>query len=146
MALRTEAHGLTVKTPEIDRKGEIRIGAPRYALSKADLAQARTRTDERGKGARADLGIERPLISFGNSIELGRPIADDAREDVEPAGRALGIGGGGEAPGQSQALKQGNDIDTARFENRAALEVDGMQAQLLEPLGNAAPGTWEKRG
>ena len=47
---------------------------------------ARTTT---GKGARAHLEIERPVIAGGNRIEGPGAVGDDAGEDVEPSGGAI---------------------------------------------------------
>jgi hypothetical protein len=62
------------------------VGAGDRTLAEADLTQSRSRTNEGGKGARADLSIERTVIGFGNRIELAGMIGDDTGKDIEPAG------------------------------------------------------------
>ena len=77
---------------------------------------ARTSTE---KTARADLGIKRAVIAFGNAVEFGAAIGDGAGQQVQPAGGAFGIGDGGDARRQGQPFHQRHDIDAALFQHRA---------------------------
>ena len=78
----------------------------RMAAAEADLRQPRAFAHQHRKGARANLGIERPVIAGLDAVEAARLVGDHAGEDVEPAGRALRIGGGGDVVRQRQAFQQ----------------------------------------
>ena len=60
-------------------------------------------------------------------------VGNHPGEDVEAAGRALGIGQGGNVAGQRQTLLQRHDIDASSLENgtsgkRNPVEFQGLQA------------------
>ena len=65
-------------------------------------------------------------------VEGGDAVGDHAREDVEPAGGAFRIGGGGESCRQRQAFEQRHDIDAAGLQHRALRQVDRVQLQVAE--------------
>ena len=79
-----------------------------------------------GRGSRAVLDL----------IESARAVGNHAGEHVEAAGRALGIGGGREPRRQRQALDQRHDIDATGFEHRAVAEVDLVQLEVVDALGD----------
>ena len=64
------------------------------ADAEAHLAQPRAFAHDDREGLRANLGVERPAIAGRDLVEGGNAVGDHAGEDVEPAGGALGIGGG----------------------------------------------------
>ena len=77
-------------------------------------------------------------------VEAAGLVGDHAGEDVEPAGRAFRIGGGGDVVGQGQALDQRHDIDAARFEHGAIAQRNLMQLEFVDALGNRRVRTWQK--
>jgi len=105
-------------------------------VAEADLRQARALAYQDGKRAWADLGIERTVVAAPDAIEAAGFVGDHAGEDVEPAGRALGIGGGGNVIGQRQAFDQRHDVDAAGFQHRPIAERDFVELQLLDALGD----------
>ncbi len=116
------------------------------AEAEADLRQARAAAHDDGKGARADFEIERADIAGGDLVEFLGAIGDDAGEDVEAAGGAFRIGGGRHALGQRQAFHQRHDVDAAGFQHRAFREVDDMQTQPVELVGDEMAGTGHEAG
>ena len=68
----------------------------RIAAAEAVLRQTRPLAHQNWKRARADLDVKRAMIRRGNMIEAARLVGDHAGENIEPAGRAFGIGGGGD--------------------------------------------------
>jgi hypothetical protein len=105
-------------------------------VAEADLRQARALANQDGKRARADLGIERTVVTAPDAIEAAGFVGDHAGENVEPAGRALGIGGSGNVVGQREAFDQRHDVDAAGLEHRAVAECDLVQLELLDALGD----------
>ena len=160
MALGAEAHRpVRVEAGEVDRerqaivdvglarrdqrllrmqRADQRVVGQRGAGPEADLRQARAAARQDGKGARADLGIERAVIALRHRVEFLGMVGDDAGEDVQPPGGALRIGGGRDALRQGERLLQRHDIDAAGFQHRAIGQCNPMQLQFLEPLGNRA--------
>ena len=116
----------------------------RAAAAKADLRQPRAFAHQHREGARADLGIERAVIAGRDAVEAADLVGDDAGEDVEPAGRAFRIGGGGNLAGQRQAFEQRHDIDAAGLQHRAVAERDLVQLQVVDAVGDAVLGPGRK--
>ena len=114
----------------------------RMAAAEADLRQARAFAHQDGKRARADLGIERPVIAGLDAVKATRPVGDDAGEHVQAPGRALRVGGGGNVGRKRQALDQGNDIDAIGLQHRAVADLELVQLQLVDALrdGGARAG------
>ena len=83
-----------------------------------------------------DLGVELALIARRHLVEGAAAVGDQAREDVEPAGGALGIGGGGDPGAELEPLQQRHDIDAVPLQDRALGQVDLMQGELLDLLGD----------
>ena len=110
------------------------------ADAEADLRQARALPHHDREGLRADLGIERAMIAGGDLVEGGDAVGDHAREDVEPAGRAFRVGGGGQVVGQRHALQQRHDIDAAGLQHGALGQVDHMQLQVGQLVGDDRAG------
>ncbi len=109
---------------------------PGAAAAEADLGEARALAHDDAEGARDDLGVELALIARGHLVEGAAAVGDEAREDVEPAGGALGIGGGGDPAGKPEPLQQRHDIDAVPLQDRALGQVDLMQRELLDLLGD----------
>ena len=82
------------------------------------------------------------MIAGVDAVEAARLVGDHAGEDVEPAGRAFRIGGGGDVVGQRQAFDQRHDVDAAGLQHRAVGQLDLVQLQLVDALGDrrARPG------
>ncbi len=106
----------------------------RPPLAEPDLRQARACAHEDREGSRADLDVERPLIAGLDLVEGPGTVGDDAGEDIEPAGRALGIGVGGEVTRQAQFFQQRHDVDAPGLQHRAAHEIEPVERQLLQAL------------
>ena len=95
-----------------------RVGVEQsVAAAKTDLRQPRALAHQHGKRQRADLGIERAMITGLDAVEAAHVVGDHAREYVEPPGRAFRIGGGGDVARQGEALDQRHDIDAARLQH-----------------------------
>ena len=105
-------------------------------MAEADLRQPRALAHQHRKRARADLGIERTVVAAPDAVEAAGLVGDHAGEDVEPAGRALGIGGGRDVVGQREAFDQRHDVDAAGLEHRAVAERDLVQLELVDALGD----------
>ena len=75
-----------------------------------------------------------------------RAVGDDAGEDVEPAGRAFRIGGGDDLRRQRQAFQQRHDVDAVGLQHRAVGEVDLVQLQFVDALGDGRAGTGQEAG
>ena len=110
----------------------------RMAAAETDLRQPRAFAHQHRKGARRDLGIKRAVIARLDAIEAAQFVGDHAGEDVEPAGRAFRIGGGGNIVGQRQAFQQRHDIDAAGLQHRAVGQRELVQLQFVDALGDRA--------
>ena len=108
----------------------------RVAVAEADLRQPRALAHQDRKGLRADLGIERAVIAGLDAVEAARLVGDHAGEDVEPAGRALRVGGGRDVGRQRQALDQRHDVDAAGLQHGAVGQRDLVQLELVDALGD----------
>ena len=88
------------------------------------------------------LGVERPAVGSVDVVELGRPVGDQPREHVEPAGRALRVGNGEHTLAETYAFKQRHDVDAALLEHGALAEVELVHAEGVDLLldGEAAAG------
>lgn len=118
----------------------------RIADPEADLAEPRALTQQHGKRLRADLGIEWAVIAGADHVEAAGAVGDHAGEDVEPAGRTLRVGRGDDLRRQRQAFQQRDDIDAIGLQHRAVGEVDLVQLQLVDALGNGGVGAGQKAG
>ena len=76
------------------------------------------------------------MIAALDAVEAAGLVGDHAGEDVEPAGRAFRIGGGGDVVGQREAFDQRHDVDAAGFQHRAVAERDLVQLQFVDALGD----------
>ena len=76
------------------------------------------------------------MIAGLDAVEAAGLVGDHAGEDVEPAGRAFRIGGGGDVVGQREALHQRHDVDAAGLEHGAVAERDLVQLELVDALGD----------
>jgi hypothetical protein len=118
----------------------------RIAAAEADLRQARALAYQHRKRARADLGIKRTVIAHRDMVEAARLVGDHAGENVEPAGRTLGVGGGRNILGQRQAFDQRHDVDATGLEHGAVAQRDIVQLQLVDALGDGGIWTRQKTG
>src|SRR6185312_3008829 len=107
-------------------------GELRMTVAEADLRQPRAFAHQHREGARRNLGIERAAIAGLDAVEAARLVGDDAGEDVEPAGRALRIGGGGDVLRQRQAFQQRHDIDAAGLQHRAVGKRELVQLEIID--------------
>jgi hypothetical protein len=93
-----------------------------------------------------DLDIEAALVAGIDAIEYRGLIGDDAGEDVEPAGGALGVGDAGDAAGERQLLHQRDDVDAALLQHRTLGEIDLVHAELLDLLEHGGAGARQEAG
>ena len=107
----------------------------RRAAAEADLVQPHARADQHRERARRDLGVERAGVAGLDAVELGAAVGDQPGEEVEPAGRALGVGDRRDVARQRQPLDQRHDVDAALLQHRAGAEVDAVHLEVGEPLG-----------
>ncbi len=111
-------------------------GELRRAAAEPHLVEARAGAHDDAERARRDLDIERAIVAALNLVERLAAVGHQPRQDVEPPGRALGIGEAGDAARgrQRQMLHQRHDIDAAFLQHRALAEVDGVAVELVDPL------------
>ena len=114
------------------KRRQRRIIETRVATAEANLAEARARPDLDRKGARRDFDPQPPVITGGDLVEGDAMIGDEPGEDVDTAGRALGIGRSGHRVGQGKGLKNGNEIDATGLQNRAGTEIEFVQGEIVE--------------
>ena len=60
--------------------------------AEAELVEAAAGPHDDAEGTRRDLDIERAAIAALDPIEGGAAVGDQPCQDIEPAGRALGVG------------------------------------------------------
>ena len=84
------------------------------------------------------------MIAGGQRVEAAGAVADDAGEDVEPAGRAFGVGAGADLRRQREALLQRHEIDAAALEHRAVGQVEPVQLERRDALGDGLLGAGQK--
>ena len=91
----------------------------RVAPAEADLVEAAAAARLDAEAARRDLGVEPALVAARDVVEDLAAVGDEAREDVEPPGRALRVRDGGDDLRELQVLDELDDINAAAFEHRA---------------------------
>ncbi len=74
------------------------------------------------------------MVAGIDPVESSGVVGDHPGEDVEPAGRAFGIGGGCDVRRQGQAFHQGHDVDAAGLQHRAVAERNLVQLQFVDAL------------
>ena len=116
----------------------------RVAVAETDLREPRALAHQHREGLRADLGVERAVIAGLDAIKPAGLVGDHPGEDVEPAGRALRIGGGRDVVGKRQALQQRHDVDAAGFEHGAVAEGNLVQLELVDALGDRGVGAGQE--
>ena len=121
-----------------------RIAEPGRAAPDAELHQARAGAHQDAEGARRDLGKERTLVALADAVEFGAVVGDHPGEDIEPAGRALRVGGRRSAFAQRHIFEQRNDINAVLFENGAPRQVDAVHREEFELVAHARPRAGQK--
>jgi hypothetical protein len=114
--------------------------------AEAHLRQPRALTQQHRKCLRADLGIERAVIAGADHVETARAVGDHAGEHVEPAGRAFRIGRGHDLFGQREAFQERHDVDAVGFQHRTVAEIDLVQLQFVDALGDRRIRSRQKAG
>src|SRR6202008_314530 len=117
---------------------QLRVGELRRAVPQPQLIEPRALAHEQRKGARADLGIERAMITLLDVIEGLAVVGDQAREYVQPPGRAFRVCGARDTEGKFQPFQQRHEVDATRFQHRTGFEVDfvnGEVGKLVRDLG-----------
>src|SRR5579864_2823314 len=64
------------------------------------------------------------MVAGVDAIERLRVVGDEACEDVDPAGRALGVRRSGNAAGKIRTFEQRYDVDASGFQDGAIGEID----------------------
>ncbi len=123
-----------------------RVVQNRLALTKPDLVQAHSGAHQHGKRARADFRIERPAIARLDPVELDPVIGDQTGQQVQPAGRALGVGNRADGRRQRQRFHQRHHIDTTLFQNRAMGQVDLVHLELGQTFGHPRGAAGQETG
>ena len=106
------------------------------AAPKTDLRQARAGAHQHRKRAGADLGVERTSVASANAVEAARAVRNHAGEDVETAGRAFRIGSRRNVSRKRKPLHQRHDVDTAGLQHRTVTEVDLVQLEGRDTIGD----------
>ena len=119
----------------------LRMASP---VRKRTCDEPRALAQQHRKRLRADLGIERAVIAGADHVEAAGAVGDHAGEDVEPPGGALRIGGGHDLRRQREAFQQRHDVDAVGLQHRAVGEVDLVQLQLVDALGDGCAGAGQK--
>ena len=114
------------------------------AGAEAHLDEPRALAQQHRKRLRADLGIERAVIAGADHVEAAGAVGDHAGEDVEPAGRAFRVGGGDDLRRQREAFQQRHDVDAVGLQHRAVGEVDLVQLQFVDALGDGGVGSGQE--
>ena len=86
------------------------------------------------------------MVALGNAVELGAAVGDDAGEDVEAAGRALGIGQRRDPLLEGDAFQQRDDVDAVPFQHRTLGQVERVHGDPLQPFGDGGVGAGEEAG
>ncbi len=115
-------------------------------VRKRTWREPRALAQQHRKRLRADLGIERAVIAGADHVEAAGAVGDDAGEHVEPSGRALRVGGGDDLRRQRQAFQQRHDVDAVGLQHRAVGEIDLVQLQLVDALGDGRAGPRQEAG
>ena len=108
------------------------VARDRPAAAQAQLAQARALPHQHAEGARRDLGVEHAAVLLLHLVEGGALVGDEAREDVEPAGRALRVAHRRGAMAQVEPFEQRDDVDAALFQHAARGDVHLVHRELVE--------------
>ena len=116
------------------------------ADAEAHLRQPRALAHQDRERLRADLGIERAVIARADHVEAARAVGDHAGEDVEPAGRALRIGGRDDLLRQVETFQQRHDVDAVGLQHSAVGKADLVQLQFVDALGHRRPRSGQEAG
>jgi hypothetical protein len=116
-------------------RGQLRVRQDGLTAAKADLVEAQAGFDQHREGARADLGEERARVARRDAVELGPVIGDDARQAIDAARGALGIGHGGDVVGQIQPFHQRHHVDAALFQHCAIVERHAVHLEFGQAFG-----------
>ncbi len=102
----------------------------RRALNESELVEALPGLHLDGERAGHDFEVERARIAGADVVEAGVPIRNHAREDVQTAGRALGVGPGPQRRRELQAFQQWHQIDVPLFQNGPVPQVHLVHHQV----------------
>ena len=81
---------------------------------------------------RHHLEVEVAVVAGGNLVEPVAVVADDAREHIEAARRALGVRTAADVRRQAQLFEQRDEVRTVGLEHRPAPQVDLVDDEVLE--------------
>ena len=119
---------------------QVVVGELGAADGEAELVEAQVLAHPDGEGQRHDLEVEVAGVTRGHLVEAVAAVGDDPGEDVEAAGRALGVGLAGHARRQGQALLQRDEVRPVGLEHGALpVEVELVDHVVLHPLGHGVP-------
>ena len=86
------------------------------------------------------------MIACADHVETTRAVRDHTGEDIETSGRALRIGRRQNRRRQREALKQRHNINAVGFEYRAVGQIDLVQFQFVDALGDRGVRAGQKAG
>src|SRR5690242_6476297 len=98
---------------------QLRVGELGRAAADAQLIQPGTLSHQNRKGARRDLRIKGSAVARFDAVERLGAVGDEARKDIESAGRTLRIGNARNTKAEFKTFEQRDDIDTACLQHRA---------------------------
>ena len=110
------------------------VGSGGEAAANSELVESRAFSDQYAEGTRGDLGVHGAGVAGLDLVELDAEVGDEPGENVEAAGRALGVADGAVVGGQVHRFHEGHDVDAATFEDGAAGEVELVHRQGVDAL------------
>src|SRR5262249_36012738 len=111
---------------------DLRVLAAGVAGDEAELVERQALLHPNRKGARDDLQEAGAFVPGGDLVEAEVPLADDPGEDVDAAGRALGIRPPAHVAGERDPLRQRDEVRPVPLEDRALPDVELRDRQVAE--------------
>ena len=123
----------------------VRQRRARAAFAKPQLIEPRSFAHAHRKAARRNLDPKRAGVTRRRLVESGAAVDDKAGENIEPAGRALRVGGARQRLRQLEPFGERRNIDDAFFQHRAlAYERNALGRQAFEPLAHGRGATGQE--
>ena len=124
------------------QRADLLVCQPGASQRQPQLVERQPLLHANGERQRHDLEVQAPPIPRPDLVEPEALIADDPREHVQPAGRALRVGLPAHVSGELQLLDEWDQVGPVGLQDRAvAPQVQLVDDELLEPhLDGAAVG------
>ena len=84
------------------------------------------------------------MIAGCNTVECPRAVCNQPCENVQTTSRAFWIGRRFDIGWQDEPLGQLHDVDTTGFQDRITREIDLVQLEAVELVGNGVLRAWKK--